>query len=134
VYPECDVVDPRQPYAVASVPYGVSEDECVYACRNDNKCQAVVYGVVGGREWFTCEFYKADSGNIEPANDLGYVQPLNVYVKRISMECMLPKNKDLEAVKTTSSKDALEAVERRKDRYAALAARPNRLFGHGGRR
>ncbi|VDM96645.1 unnamed protein product [Thelazia callipaeda] len=70
------------PYGVAKDGYDSTEDQCLSTCLKDNKCKGVVYGLVGGRNVFTCELY-ADAA----LDELIYVPHVNIYLPKRRSEC-----------------------------------------------
>ncbi|KAK5977178.1 Apple domain-containing protein [Trichostrongylus colubriformis] len=77
-YTDRDVAIPIRPYAMAADGYDSTEDRCLATCRRDEKCRAVVYGMVGGRKVFTCEFYE----RIDSRNSPIYSPFVNIYIKK----------------------------------------------------
>uniref|UniRef100_A0A914CMP5 Apple domain-containing protein n=1 Tax=Acrobeloides nanus TaxID=290746 RepID=A0A914CMP5_9BILA len=78
-YTDRDVALPSIPYKIVQDAYEATEDRCLAACINDEECKAVVYGLTGGRDVFTCELY--DQLNTRPPIYTPYV---NTYIKRSS--------------------------------------------------
>uniref|UniRef100_A0A8R1HJF4 Apple domain-containing protein n=1 Tax=Caenorhabditis japonica TaxID=281687 RepID=A0A8R1HJF4_CAEJA len=85
VYTDRDVAVPLRPYAMAIDGYDTTEDRCLATCQRDKRCRAAVYGMVGGRSVFTCEFYERFDTRSAPV----YTTYVNMYMKRAS-ECKLP--------------------------------------------
>ncbi|CAL2040383.1 unnamed protein product [Caenorhabditis brenneri] len=85
VYTDRDVAVPLRPYAMAIDGYDTTEDRCLATCQRDRRCKAAVYGMVGGRSVFTCEFYEKFNTKSVPV----YTTYVNMYMKR-SSECKLP--------------------------------------------
>ncbi|CAA19482.1 Apple domain-containing protein [Caenorhabditis elegans] len=85
VYTDRDVAVPLRPYAMAIDGYDTTEDRCLATCQRDQRCRAAVYGMVGGRSVFTCEFYEKFNTKSVPV----YTTYVNMYMKR-SSECKLP--------------------------------------------
>ncbi|KHJ96636.1 hypothetical protein OESDEN_03398 [Oesophagostomum dentatum] len=85
-YTDRDVAVPIRPYAMAADGYETTEDRCLATCRRDERCYAAVYGMVGGRKVFTCEFYEKINSRLAPV----YSPFVNIYIKR--SECPLKDN------------------------------------------
>ncbi|EYB83710.1 hypothetical protein Y032_0330g2685 [Ancylostoma ceylanicum] len=79
-YTDRDVAVPTRPYAMAADGYDTTEDRCLATCRRDERCRAAVYGMVGGRKVFTCEFYEKIDSRKSPV----YSPFVNIYIKRAS--------------------------------------------------
>ncbi|KAF8375341.1 hypothetical protein PRIPAC_81770 [Pristionchus pacificus] len=91
-YTDRDVSLPFRPYAQAATPYDSSEDACLSSCMRDEvgsewgtnevrrckSCKAAVYGLVGGRNVFTCELYDNLQGTRSPIT----APYTNVYIKK----------------------------------------------------
>ncbi|PAV65753.1 hypothetical protein WR25_19708 [Diploscapter pachys] len=77
-YTDRDVRVPIRPYAMALDGYDSTEDRCLASCARDPKCKAAVYGMVGGRRVFTCEFYEM----LDPKNSPVFAPYVNIYIKR----------------------------------------------------
>ncbi|RCN38842.1 hypothetical protein ANCCAN_15226 [Ancylostoma caninum] len=60
--------------------YDTTEDRCLATCRRDERCYAAVYGMIGGRKVFTCEFYEKIDSRKSPV----YSPFVNIYIKRAS--------------------------------------------------
>ncbi|KAL3087181.1 hypothetical protein niasHS_005420 [Heterodera schachtii] len=121
-YTDRDVNQFTQPYQVLNTTfaYEATEDKCLAHCMNEQQCRLVVYGYVGGREVFACEFYQ-DATVRSPL----YTPYTNIYIKRTS-ECK----------KSALGSQALETAEpdertfKRKMRYLRLYQKFN-FFGFG---
>uniref|UniRef100_A0A0K0DHH1 Apple domain-containing protein n=1 Tax=Angiostrongylus cantonensis TaxID=6313 RepID=A0A0K0DHH1_ANGCA len=77
-YSDRDVDVSYRPYAMAVDGYDTTEDRCLATCRRDKRCHAAVYGMIGGRQVFTCEFYE----KIDSRNSPFYTPFVNVYIKK----------------------------------------------------
>ncbi|CAI5449384.1 unnamed protein product [Caenorhabditis angaria] len=77
-YTDRDVAVPIRPYAMAIDGYDTTEDRCLATCQRDSRCKAAVYGMVGGRSVFTCEFYEKIDSRTAPM----YIPYVNMYIKR----------------------------------------------------
>ncbi|CAB3406355.1 unnamed protein product [Caenorhabditis bovis] len=83
-YSDRDVGVPIRPYAMAIDGYDTTEDRCLATCQRDQRCKAAVYGMIGGRSVFTCEFYEQLDTRSSPV----YAPYVNMYMKRA--QCALP--------------------------------------------
>uniref|UniRef100_A0A1I7XQU4 Apple domain-containing protein n=1 Tax=Heterorhabditis bacteriophora TaxID=37862 RepID=A0A1I7XQU4_HETBA len=102
-----DVEVPIRPYAMAIDGYDSTEDRCLATCLRDKRCYAVVYGMVGGRKVFTCEFYE----QIDAKNAPTYAPFVNIYMKRATCALSLmssepERSMELEQVPLKSDTDA----------------------------
>ncbi|GMS95199.1 hypothetical protein PENTCL1PPCAC_17374 [Pristionchus entomophagus] len=91
-YTDRDVELPYRPYAQAATPYDSSEEACLSTCMRDEvdgewstnevrrgrSCKAAVYGLVGGRNVFTCELYD----NLQGARSPLTTPYTNIYIKK----------------------------------------------------
>ncbi|VDM38209.1 unnamed protein product [Toxocara canis] len=112
-----------KPYGVAEDPYDSTEDRCLATCLQDSRCQGVVYGLVGGRDVFTCELYE-----VSPSGFLGqliYEPYVNTYLPR-STPCTVPYN-HLQTLPLVVDE---ETSEKRKQRYRKLGSQRN-PFNYG---
>ncbi|KAI6229275.1 hypothetical protein M3Y95_00513900 [Aphelenchoides besseyi] len=80
-YDDRDIGIAHSPYKVIANPYDVTEDNCLAGCLKDSECKAAVYGYVGGRNVFTCEYYNKMS-----IQEAIYAPFTNIYLKRMT-EC-----------------------------------------------
>ncbi|KJH48524.1 hypothetical protein DICVIV_05374 [Dictyocaulus viviparus] len=118
-YTDRDVTVSYEPYAMAVDGYDTTEDRCLATCRRDERCHAAVYGMIGGRSVFTCEFYE----KIDSKNSPFYVPYVNIYIKKA--ECSL-RDDHLPSVKMIVADDS---SLRRRIRFGELAKRPNPFEG-----
>ncbi|VDP23914.1 unnamed protein product [Heligmosomoides polygyrus] len=79
-YTDRDVAVPIRPYAMAADGYDTTEDRCLATCLRDKKCGVAVYGMVGGRKVFACEFYE----HIDSRRSPFYSPFVNIYIKKTS--------------------------------------------------
>uniref|UniRef100_A0A183CAW4 Apple domain-containing protein n=1 Tax=Globodera pallida TaxID=36090 RepID=A0A183CAW4_GLOPA len=121
-YTDRDVNQFTQPYQVlnASFAYEATEDRCLAHCMNEEQCRLVVYGYVGGRDVFACEFYR-ESTVRTPL----YTPFTNIYIKRTS-EC----KKQALGYEALETADADARTSQRKMRYLRLYQKFN-FFGFG---
>ncbi|GMT23800.1 hypothetical protein PFISCL1PPCAC_15097, partial [Pristionchus fissidentatus] len=77
-YTDRDVQLPYRPYAQAATPYDSSEESCLATCLREEACKAAVYGLVGGRNVFTCELYDNLQGTRSPLT----APYTNIYIKK----------------------------------------------------
>ncbi|XGW26544.1 hypothetical protein V3C99_007280 [Haemonchus contortus] len=114
-YTDRDVAIPIRPYAMAADGYDTTEDRCLATCRRDEKCRVAVYGMIGGRKVFTCEFYE----KIDSRNSPKYSPFVNIYIKKSS--CPF-KDDIFESVKMIPADNS--SLKRRL-KHEKLAQRPN---------
>ncbi|WKY03296.1 hypothetical protein Q1695_004777 [Nippostrongylus brasiliensis] len=118
-YTDRDVGVPERPYAMAANGYDSTEDRCLATCRRDPKCHAAVYGMVGGRKVFTCEFYEQIDSKYSPY----YAPFVNIYIKKAS--CSL-KDDVFQAVEMISADDS---SLKRRAKQEKMLNRPNPFEG-----
>uniref|UniRef100_A0A1I7W120 Apple domain-containing protein n=1 Tax=Loa loa TaxID=7209 RepID=A0A1I7W120_LOALO len=74
-YTDRDMPISFKPYGVANDSYSSTEDQCLVTCLKDTRCKTVVYGLIGGRDVFTCELYEAVT-----LNQLIYAPNMNIII------------------------------------------------------
>uniref|UniRef100_A0A915BI56 Apple domain-containing protein n=1 Tax=Parascaris univalens TaxID=6257 RepID=A0A915BI56_PARUN len=107
-----------KPFGVAENPYNSTEDRCLVTCLRDNRCQSVVYGLVGGRDVFTCELY--EESQIPSPGQLLYEPYVNTYLPKDS-PCTVP-HAHLQSLPLIIDE---ETSEMRKQRFRKLANQRN---------
>ncbi|VDK52598.1 unnamed protein product [Anisakis simplex] len=80
-YEDRDMPLAVKPYSVVENPYDSSEESCLATCLQNSQCQGVVFGIVGGRDVFTCEFYDKQF-NDELNDQLIYEPYVHTYFKK----------------------------------------------------
>ncbi|CAI4223494.1 unnamed protein product [Auanema sp. JU1783] len=118
-YTDRDVASHIRPYAMAADGYDSTEDRCLATCQRDPRCHAAVFGMVGGRQVFTCEFYE----EIDAHNSPTYTSFINIYYKRAT--CPL-SNSHLPSVSMIPADDS--SVKRRIKKEKKMG-RKNPFFG-----
>ncbi|CAD6194675.1 unnamed protein product [Caenorhabditis auriculariae] len=118
-YTDRDVGVPVRPYAMALDGYDSTEDRCLASCSRDNRCKAVVYGMVGGRKVFTCEFYERIDTRSSPV----YAPFINIYIKRSS--CPL----SIIHLPPVTMIPADDSSIKRRTKQEKNSRRPNPFFG-----
>uniref|UniRef100_A0A0N4ZHF6 Apple domain-containing protein n=1 Tax=Parastrongyloides trichosuri TaxID=131310 RepID=A0A0N4ZHF6_PARTI len=99
------------PYKKVDNGYDATEDDCLKLCWDDEKCKAVTYGMVGGKQVFACELY--GTGVVQQPL---YVPYMNVYVKRRA-GCRAPSHvfyRDL------ALSEGDQTIEERKSKYIKM--------------
>ncbi|KAE9416503.1 hypothetical protein Angca_001126, partial [Angiostrongylus cantonensis] len=118
-YSDRDVDVSYRPYAMAVDGYDTTEDRCLATCRRDKRCHAAVYGMIGGRQVFTCEFYE----KIDSRNSPFYTPFVNVYIKKSA--CSLS---DI-VFPTVKMIKADDSSLKRRTKYKEFAKKPNPFEG-----
>ncbi|VDK81497.1 unnamed protein product [Litomosoides sigmodontis] len=81
-YTDRDMPISLKPYGIANDSYSSTEDQCLATCLRDQRCKAAVYGLIGGRDVFTCELYDTMT-----LNELIYVPNVNIYIVKKKSGC-----------------------------------------------
>ncbi|CAD5207757.1 unnamed protein product [Bursaphelenchus okinawaensis] len=120
-YTDRDVGMGRMPFKVASHSYDITEDKCLAGCLQDSACKMAVYGFVGGRSVFSCEYYDL----IDVQKPI-YVPYTNIYLKRTSAcQKELSKYPQVQAVQSDAIPLMNEEVSSRKQREMRMNQRTN---------
>ncbi|KAI6233896.1 hypothetical protein M3Y99_00859200 [Aphelenchoides fujianensis] len=114
-YDDRDIGLALSPYKVIANAYDVTEDTCLAGCLKEDDCKAAVYGYVGGRNVFTCEYYNKIS-----VQDPIYAPYTNIYLKRPT-EC----KKQYLHYKTIEGEADDQTVVARKQRFRKVHERQN---------
>uniref|UniRef100_A0A0N5AMZ8 Apple domain-containing protein n=1 Tax=Syphacia muris TaxID=451379 RepID=A0A0N5AMZ8_9BILA len=110
------------PYLIAENPYNSTEDQCLANCIMDDRCAAATYGLAGGRQIITCEFYEEIR-----LEDLIYIPYMKMHTKIKNTNCTT-KAENFEPMVMTNGTDS--SSERRQKRVK-LAGKTN--FFYNGR-
>ncbi|VDK88845.1 unnamed protein product [Onchocerca ochengi] len=115
-YTDRDMPISFNPYAVAKDSYSSTEDQCLVTCFKDTRCKAVVYGLIGGRDVFTCEFYEKTT-----VNELIYTPNINIYLPKRKSDCKVY----FDHIQTLTMSRPQEEIMKRKANYLALLEHQN---------
>uniref|UniRef100_A0A0R3S0T9 Apple domain-containing protein n=1 Tax=Elaeophora elaphi TaxID=1147741 RepID=A0A0R3S0T9_9BILA len=120
-YTDRDMPVPFKPYGIANDSYSSTEDQCLVTCLKDTRCKAAVYGLIGGRDVFTCELYNAMT-----LNQLIYAPNINMYLPKRKSGCKVY----YDHMQTLKILDRHEEVTKRKMNYLTLFGQRNHFaFG-----
>ncbi|CAJ0584803.1 unnamed protein product, partial [Mesorhabditis spiculigera] len=117
-YTDRDMRIPIKPYAMALNGYDSTEDRCLATCLIDKRCKAVVYGMSGGRQVFTCELYEEIDARSSPI----YSPYMNIYIPRSTCPVRIP----IQAIKMVPADDS---SLKRRVKMEKRANRKNPFFG-----
>ncbi|VIO87502.1 Uncharacterized protein BM_BM6373 [Brugia malayi] len=120
-YTDRDMPISLKPYGVANDSYSSTEDQCLVTCLKDTRCKTVVYGLIGGRDIFTCELYESVT-----VNQLIYVPNVNIYLPKRKSDCKVY----YEHIQSLKILNRQEEVIKRKMTYLILLGQRNHFaFG-----
>ncbi|VDN81352.1 unnamed protein product [Brugia pahangi] len=120
-YTDRDMPISLKPYGVANDSYSSTEDQCLVTCLKDTRCKTVVYGLIGGRDIFTCELYESMT-----VNQLTYVPNVNIYLPKRKSDCKVY----YEHIQSLKILNRQEEVTKRKMTYLILLGQRNHFaFG-----
>ncbi|CAJ0959414.1 unnamed protein product, partial [Mesorhabditis belari] len=117
-YTDRDMRIPMRPYAMAFNGYESTEDRCLATCLIDRRCKAVVYGMSGGRQVFTCELYEEIDTRSSPI----YSPFINIYIPRGKCPVKIP----IQAIRMIPADDS---SLKRRVKMEKRAHRKNPFFG-----
>ncbi|CEF70825.1 Hypothetical protein SRAE_X000015500 [Strongyloides ratti] len=110
-YDDRDFAVNINPYKKVENSYDATEDDCLKLCWDDENCKAVTYGIIGGKQVFTCELY--GTGIVQQPL---YVPYMNLYVKRRS-GCRMPSHVFYRNLILTESD---KSIDERKAKYVKM--------------
>uniref|UniRef100_A0A915PIL8 Apple domain-containing protein n=1 Tax=Setaria digitata TaxID=48799 RepID=A0A915PIL8_9BILA len=120
-YTDRDLPITLKPYGVAIDGYSTTEDQCLATCLKDSRCKAAVYGLIGGRDVFTCELYETTT-----VNQLIYVPNVNIYLPKRKSGCKVY----YDHIQSSKLTDRQEEITKRKVSYLTLLGQRNHFaFG-----
>ncbi|VDO56677.1 unnamed protein product [Onchocerca flexuosa] len=85
------------------------------------RCKGVVYGLIGGRDVFTCELYEKTT-----LNELIYTPNINIYLPKRKSDCKA----NFDHIQNLAISEPEEKISKRKANYLALLEHPN-PFAYG---
>ncbi|KAM3725385.1 Hemocytin [Dirofilaria immitis] len=115
-YKDRDMPISFKPYGVAYDGYSSTEDQCLVTCLNDRRCKAVVYGLIGGRDVFTCELYEETT-----MHHLIYTPNVNIYLPKRKSDCKV----FYDHVENLVISEPQEEISKRKRNYLTLFTQSN---------
>ncbi|CAG9532602.1 unnamed protein product [Cercopithifilaria johnstoni] len=115
-YTDRDMPISLKPYGAANNSYSSTEDQCLVTCLKDTKCKAVVYGLIGGRDVFTCELYEEMT-----LHELLNVPHVNIYLPKRKSSCKVY----YDHIQSLEILDRQDEIMKRKMNYLTLLGQRN---------